>query len=653
MRRMGKKIRSNGYFMLNLEDIVYAMKLSIFSDELGYDIRKALPILKSWGYEFIDLRALIFNKPFEGLTPEEMKALQNMLKDHGLQVAVLQSSLAKVHLPDQERQQAEKKKLEAIIRASEIFDCNIVRSFHYWQPGHGELRGELSRRADELQKVLDLFGPLADRAAEAGLILGFENCGVEPDEVVSVLDALGHDHWGLAWDAFNTWNSDERRKDENGYIRRMLMRANMLHVKANGAIPEMEKDIIPYDKILAAAHVIGKVHAVSVETHAREAKEEVSRKVTKRIQKDWPSAAPGSLEDALSDKKPTIERAWKDDPVTFVVVGLGMGRNRAKMIQETSGCKLLGVCDLREDLARRTAQDFDVPYETDVQKWLEKPEVEVVYVVTETGNHAAVAEQALLTGKHVITTKPMEANLAAAKSVVLAARKADRALAVDFSRRFTPGITALKSAIDQEIFGRLLFVSASLTIKRTADYFAENGGWRGTRKLDGGGVLSNQAIHVIDELAYVLGIPKRVRCDTWTQVHAIEAEDLGVAVWEYENGLVVNLTATSTYPQNTWYPRIELHGTQGGYSSFSGGAHERPRTLWHLGESWSDEDPVDDEPRWKNSADNLAAHLRSEAPLIASGEDGWRTQSILEAMYQSALDGHGAWVATADELDLA
>lgn len=618
------------------------MKLSIFCDELGLDVRQALPEIRSWGYDYIDLRALLFGKAFEQLSPEEMSELKTLLDRHSLKVAVLQSSLAKVHLPDRERQQQEAQKLEAIIRAADIFGCRIVRSFHYWQPGKGELRGELTRRPDELQRVLDSYRPLAERARQAGLVIGFENCGVEPDEVFAVLDALNVPGWGLAWDPYNTWSGDERRRDENAYIRRMLARANLIHVKAEGAVPEMQSELIPYEKIVAAGHAVGTIHAISVETHARQDKVAISRKVTERLRRAWPSAAPGSLDEALAAPV-TVKRPWARDPARFVVVGLGMGRNRSRMIKSTSGCRLLGVCDLVPGRAEEAAKDLEVPWETDVTKWLERDEVEVVFVVTETGNHAQLAIQALDAGKHVISTKPMEANLAAADTMVAAARRNGRLLAVDFEARFRPEAVSLKDAVVSGALGRPLFVNASLTIRRTAKYFAENGGWRGTRRLDGGGVLSNQAVHLIDELAFVFGLPQRVRAIARTQVHAIEGEDLGVAIWEYDHGLVVNLSASSTFPQNTWYPRIEVHGEEGAYARFSGGQHAKLNTQWFLQGKWTDLPPTDAKPRWLNSVDNMAAALRDQAPLIASGDDGRATQAILEAMYISALQRDGGW----------
>ena len=335
----------------------------------------------------------------------------------------------------------------------------------------------------------------------------FENCGVTPDEVFTVLDALNVSGWGLAWDPHNSWMDAERLRDEDAYIDRMLRRTGCLHVKARRAVSGLSPDneLVAYDKILRVYKAAGIQGPVSIETHNPDRAVddvEMSRRTTEVIQNAWPGGKTASL---------GIQRAWADDPVGFVVVGLGMGANRSRMIQQTPGTKLIGVCDLDEDRAQRVAVDLGVPYKTDLAEWLADDQVEVVFVVTETGHHASIGIQALDAGKHVIVTKPMEASLEACDRLIAKADEVGRLLAVDFSRRFDACNVSLKAAVENGRFGRLLSGNSALKIQRTMDYFNRNNGWRGTRRLDGGGVFSNQSIHLIDELAFTVGIPAKVR----------------------------------------------------------------------------------------------------------------------------------------------
>ncbi len=625
---------------------------SIFTDELALDITEALPVIKSWGLDHVDLRGRVFGKAAEALPADRLPELRKLLEGGGMSVGCLESSLAKVHLPGAERQAAEAEKLEGLIRAADALDCRLVRSFFFWQPAD-ELKGALAVRPDEQQRVLDLFAPLAERARAAGLVLAFENCGVTPDEVFTMLDMLDVPAWGLAWDVCNTWSSDERRADEDGFLIRMARRARLVHVKARGAVEGADDELIPYDKVLLACHNAGVAWPVSAETHNPDravSNVDMSRRVVEVIQKAWPTAAAGGLFDTFKPKR-EVQRAWKDNPVGFAVVGLGMGHVRSKEIVDTPGVKLIGVCDLDADRARRTADECGVPGDTDMGRWLADPAVEAVFVLPETGRHGELALRALEAGKHVITTKPMDDSLAACDEMILAAEAAGKLLAVDFSRRFSPGLLSLKAAVDAGRFGRLLSGTVSLKIQRTMEYFRSNGGWRGTRRLDGGGVLSNQAIHHIDEMVFAVGVPDAVKCSLWTLAHEIEAEDLAAAVWRYDDGPVINLNATTNYPQPTWYVNFELEGAAGAYHLAAGGPVDRSDVRWLVDGAWSPNAPETLEPEWLNSMDNLAAAVRVGAPLVCDGREGRRTQAVLDAMYRSAYDADGGWVAVSPELD--
>jgi predicted dehydrogenase/sugar phosphate isomerase/epimerase len=629
------------------------MQLSIFTDELGMDVTKALPIIKGWGLDVVDFRGRMFGKPIERLTDEELTELRKQLDDLGMRTGCIESSLAKVHLPDAERMAAEAEKLEGIIRAADALDCRLVRSFFYWQPtADSGLQGALAIRPDEQQKVMDAFAPLAKRAKEANLVLAFENCGVCHDEVIAMLSMFDVPEWGMAWDVANTWNCPEREQGVEAYCKRLIPYARQLHVKARGAVPGIVDFSIPWDTVLDIAANAGLQGPVSVETHnpdKTKSNEDVSKQLVNIIQAAWPSAAPGSNV-AKGKSAADVTRPWQDNPVRYAVIGLGMGHNRAKMISQTPGCELVGVCDLDESRAKRTGEAFNVPYCTDMQRWLDDDSVEAVFVMTETGRHGEVTLAALEAGKHVVSTKPMEASLAACDAMVKKAEEKGLLLAVDFGRRFNTDLVTLRHTVGSGAFGKLLSGSFELKILRTMDYFNSNGGWRGTRRWDGGGVLSNQSIHHIDELAYAVGLPEKVRCVLWTQNHEIEAEDLGMASWLYADGSVLTFTGTTNYPHSTWFDRVELVGTEGAYFRAENGPFDKPMERFFLNGAWRDEAPETVEPEWLNSADNFAAAIRTGAPLVCTGRDGRRTQSILDAMYRSAYEADGQWVELAPDL---
>jgi len=65
------------------------------------------------------------------------------------------------------------------------------------------------------------------------------------------------------------------------------------------------------------------------------------------------------------------------DAIGFVVVGLGMGRNRARMVKQTEGAKLIGVVDINEERAQKVAEELGCEWHTDFRTFLDRPDVHV------------------------------------------------------------------------------------------------------------------------------------------------------------------------------------------------------------------------------------------------------------------------------------
>ncbi len=625
------------------------MYLSIFSDELAQDVSTALPKIASWGMEYVDFRARIHNKPIETLSVQELRDLKSFTRDCGLKVGVLQTSLCKVHLPDSIGVAKEMEKLEGIIRAAEILDCPRVRTFNFWQHKQEDPAcGELAMRPDALARVLELYTPFAKKAQAAGLILGFENCGQTPEEVIAVLDALQIPGWGMAWDVSNMFELlPEAKGDCVDYFMRALSYANMIHVKARGvsAIPEIQAKKVPWERVLAGALATGKDLPISIETHTVPgcglSGEEASKRCYDYLKKVWPSGAAADLRTALSPKF-KVERPYANSPVRFVVVGLGMGKTRCRQISETSGLELAGVCDICLEKAQEVGKQFGVPYSDKIEDFLSDPKVEALYIVTPTGTHCDLAKQCLEAGKHVLLTKPMDVTYQACDEAIALAKEKGLLLGMDFDLHFRGPLTELQLARDKGFFGRILHMDITLNIRRTEAYFSENGGWRGTFAMDGGGAFSNQGIHEIDRLLSVMGKPDEVRAQLSTRIHSIEAEDIGSSEWKYADGRTARFFVTTDYPINTWYTRIEVIGDKGAYLCLSGGP-EGNRTYWTKDGSWSEEAPYPYEREWAQGSDNFAYVLRMGGTLVADAQKGRLARFVLDKMYESAYHGEG-WV---------
>ena len=100
--------------------------------------------------------------------------------------------------------------------------------------------------------------------------------------------------------------------------------------------------------------------------------------------------------------------------------------------------------------------------------------------------------------------------------------------------RFNLPIIKLKEAIEHGRFGKLVLGTVRVRWCRDQSYY-DQASWRGTWAQDGG-VLTNQAIHHIDMLLWMMGEVELVFGLGATQLVDIEAEDTGIANLRFKNG---------------------------------------------------------------------------------------------------------------------
>ena len=127
--------------------------------------------------------------------------------------------------------------------------------------------------------------------------------------------------------------------------------------------------------------------------------------------------------------------------------------------------------------------------------------------------------------------------------------------------RLSEPALGLAALIKSGELGELVSASASGRWWRPQSYYNEAG--RGTLAPDGGGVLITQAIHTLDLLLSLIGMPECVTALAGTSpVHTMEGEDTAAALLHYANGAVAVVQATTAgYPG---YPeRLELNFTRG------------------------------------------------------------------------------------------
>lgn len=244
------------------------------------------------------------------------------------------------------------------------------------------------------------------------------------------------------------------------------------------------------------------------------------------------------------------------------IIGTGaIAGIHAAAIKAIKNAELVAVCSSSPDRARKAEAKFGVKAYSDIQAFLTHTDLEVICICTASGRHLEPALAAAKAGKHLIIEKPIEVTLARADQLIEACQTHGVKLAVIFQNRFSSDYQKLKSAVEAGLFGKLLMGNAYVNWFRNEEYYGKSD-WKGTIEIDGGGAFINQGIHTIDLLLDLMGEVDAVYAQVKTAYHQIEGEDLGVAIVNFKNGALGNITsATALYPGLP--ERIEIFGTEG------------------------------------------------------------------------------------------
>lgn len=139
---------------------------------------------------------------------------------------------------------------------------------------------------------------------------------------------------------------------------------------------------------------------------------------------------------------------------TLKVAIIGCGNifpMHAQSIKVVENARLIAVCDIKENRAKRKAKQYNCSYYTDYKKMLEEEDVDVVHICLPHFLHAQVAIYAAKLGINIFTEKPMAIKLADAESMIKTAKDSKVTLGVIFQNRYNPGSQFIKNASQENL----------------------------------------------------------------------------------------------------------------------------------------------------------------------------------------------------------
>lgn len=220
-----------------------------------------------------------------------------------------------------------------------------------------------------------------------------------------------------------------------------------------------------------------------------------------------------------------------------------------------NGQEIVAVCDLEKSKCEQVNEKFSLQariYE-DYKEMLDNENLNAIHICTPHYLHAEMICEGLQRNINVLCEKPLAINESQLAQIEKAVQESKAQLGVCFQNRYNAALLYLKDYLkDKEITA----ASVSQIWERNASYYAQ-GAWRGTWEQEGGGVMMNQAIHALDMLQLLCGMPESVTAYTANVSlrKEIEVEDTAFGVFKLKNGgkFVINATNSASYGFPVYY----------------------------------------------------------------------------------------------------
>jgi predicted dehydrogenase len=310
-------------------------------------------------------------------------------------------------------------------------------------------------------------------------------------------------------------------------------------------------------------------------------------------------------------------------------------------------CEIIALCDIVPEKCEKIKEKFGLDNAIifdSHEELIENSDFDLASICTPPFCHAKIAIDCLNAGKNVLVEKPMAASLQECDEMIAAAKTSGKILSAVAQNRFRTSVWNLKKVLDNGMIGKIVHVQVDSHWWRGHSYY--DLWWRGTWEKEGGGCTLNHAVHHIDMLGWMMGMPQEV-CSILTNVSHdnAEVEDLSVAVLKYNGGALAQVTSS-----------VVNHGEE--QQIVFNGEKARISAPWRVLSSRSqpnghpvpDPEFVEEVEKYYNALpeitheghpgqiDDVLTAIENNSTPMVTGADGRQTLELITAIYKAGAE---------------
>lgn len=349
------------------------------------------------------------------------------------------------------------------------------------------------------------------------------------------------------------------------------------------------------------------------------------------------------------------------------IVGYGfMGHEHMAMLDRLDGFRVIAVTD--RDASQLTDVGEGIHTYPTAEELFNDPDVDVVILSANNNQHLQLVRGAAKAGKDIICEKPAAMSVAEFDEMMAAVEENHVRFTVHHQRRFDPDFRTIKEIYDQGNLGQIY------TIKNQLYGFNGNMHDWHVYRAEGGGMLYDWGVHLIDQVLWMVDCPITSVYATVKNVINFEVDDYFNIQLRFSNGVQAEIELGTYYLRDSaeWFERHWFMGGNKG-SAYVDGFHPEgkivrttgllqnvsgTRTMTAAGPTRSFGNPreglIVTEPLpavntcHENYFENYLRAYRGEEEFLIKPEQVRRVLCLLEAIWRSAETGQAVAFETAN-----
>ncbi|MBC7310877.1 MAG: inositol 2-dehydrogenase [Rhizobium sp.] len=316
----------------------------------------------------------------------------------------------------------------------------------------------------------------------------------------------------------------------------------------------------------------------------------------------------------------------------LALLGAGrIGKVHARAIAEDKRAKLVAVADAFPEAAKAIAEASGAAVKTIDEIEADK-DIDAVIICTPTNTHADLIERFAKAGKAIFCEKPIDLDVARARTCLETVRKVGGKVMLGFNRRFDPHFQAVRREIDKGSIGKVEMVTITSRDPGAppADYIKVSGG-----------IFRDMTIHDFDMARFLLGEEIETVMASASVLVDPKIGELG----DYDSASLILTTksgrqaliSNSRRASYGYDQRIEVHGAFGAVSA----ENQRPVSIEVATKDGYTRPPLHDFFMTRYTAAYAAEisafidSLEKGTPLSPSAEDGLIALALADAALKS------------------